>query len=207
MKAFVLTLLSFIGLFSVLPAQEKPKVMVMEIKAEIDPPMLRYVRLALEHAEKIKADYVIVEMDTYGGVLTDAKEIVDLIMDFKKPIWVYINSDAASAGALYPLAIYLVSGEFSSLAQGVYQYQPQGHALRRVADGDQRAALAAASLGQHWMSEGAAAIVVAAAYERTTGKCGQRGIRYVYMEAGHAAQNISLQAGAESGDRGRRGFR
>lgn len=113
MKAFVLTLLSFIGLFSVLPAQEKPKVMVMEIKAEIDPPMLRYVRLALEHAEKIKADYVIVEMDTYGGVLTDAKEIVDLIMDFKKPIWVYINSDAASAGALISIAcdsIYMSPG-------------------------------------------------------------------------------------------------
>ncbi len=113
MKAFVLTLLSFIGLFSVLPAQEKPKVMVMEIKAEIDPPMLRYVRLALAHAEKIKADYVIVEMDTYGGVLTDAKEIVDLIMDFKKPIWVYINSDAASAGALISIAcdsIYMSPG-------------------------------------------------------------------------------------------------
>lgn len=113
MKALLLTLLSYIGLFSVLLAQEKSKVMVMEIKSEIDPPMLRYVRLSLEHAEKIKADYVIVEMDTYGGVLTDAKEIVDLIMDFKKPIWVYINSDAASAGALISIAcdsIYMSPG-------------------------------------------------------------------------------------------------
>ena len=113
MKALLLTLLSYIGLFSVLLAQEKPKVMVMEIKSEIDPPMLRYVRLSLEHAEKIKADYVIVDMDTYGGVLTDAKEIVDLIMDFKKPIWVYINSDAASAGALISIAcdsIYMSPG-------------------------------------------------------------------------------------------------
>ena len=113
MKALLLTLLSYIGLFSVLLAQEKPKVMVLEIKSEIDPPMLRYVRLSLEHAEKIKADYVIVDMDTYGGVLTDAKEIVDLIMDFKKPIWVYINSDAASAGALISIAcdsIYMSPG-------------------------------------------------------------------------------------------------
>ncbi len=85
-------------------AQQKPKVMVMEIKAEIDPRMTRYVKLALAHAESSKADYVIVEMDTYGGVLTDAKEIVDLMMDFKKPIWVYINSDAASAGALISIA-------------------------------------------------------------------------------------------------------
>lgn len=92
---------------------QSPKVMVMEIKAEIDPRMLRYVKLALEHAEKTEADYVIVEMDTYGGVLTDAKEIVDLIMDFKKPIWVFINSDAASAGALISIAcdsIYMSPG-------------------------------------------------------------------------------------------------
>jgi len=91
----------------------KTKVMVMDIKDEIDPRMLRYVKLALENAEKIKADYVIVDMDTYGGVLTDAKEIVDLIMDFKKPIWVFINSDAASAGALISIAcdsIYMSPG-------------------------------------------------------------------------------------------------
>ncbi len=92
---------------------KKPQVMVMEIKDEIDPRMLRQVKLSLEHAEKIKADYVIIDMDTYGGVLTDAKEIVDLIMDFKKPIWVYINSDAASAGALISIAcdsIYMTPG-------------------------------------------------------------------------------------------------
>ncbi len=92
---------------------DKPKVMVMDIKAEIDPRMLRYVKLAIEHAEMTKADYVIVDMDTYGGVLTDAKEIVDLIMDFKKPIWVFINSDAASAGALISIAcdsIYMSPG-------------------------------------------------------------------------------------------------
>lgn len=92
---------------------QKTNVMVMEIKDEIDPRMLRYVKLAIEHAETTKADYVIIDMDTYGGVLTDAKEIVDLIMDFKKPIWVYINSDAASAGALISIAcdsIYMSPG-------------------------------------------------------------------------------------------------
>jgi len=94
-------------------SEGKPKVMVMDVKAEIDPRMLRYVKLAIEHAEETNADYVIVDMDTYGGVLTDAKEIVDLIMDFKKPIWVFINSDAASAGALISIAcdsIYMSPG-------------------------------------------------------------------------------------------------
>lgn len=94
-------------------AQQKKKVMVMEIKAEIDPRAARYVTLALDHAQKIGADIIIVEMDTYGGVLTDAKEIVDQIMDVEKPIWVFINSDAASAGALISIAcdsIYMAPG-------------------------------------------------------------------------------------------------
>ncbi len=113
MKALCTIVFLFLGVISTLVAQEKPKVMVMEIKDEIDPRMLRYVRLSLENAEKIKADYVIIEMDTYGGVLTDAKEIVDLLMDFKKPLWVFINSDAASAGALISIAcdsIYMSPG-------------------------------------------------------------------------------------------------
>lgn len=87
--------------------------MVMEIKSEIDPRTTRYVKLALENAEDIKADIVIIEMDTYGGVLTDAKETVDMIMHFKKPVWVFINSDAASAGALISIAcdsIYMSPG-------------------------------------------------------------------------------------------------
>lgn len=89
------------------------KVMVMEIKNEIDPRMTRYVELALKHAEETGANMVIIEMDTYGGVLTDAKDIVDMIMGYKKPVWVFINSDAASAGALISIAcdsIYMSPG-------------------------------------------------------------------------------------------------
>ncbi|MCX7637919.1 MAG: nodulation protein NfeD [Cyclobacteriaceae bacterium] len=99
--------------FSMQVFAQKTRVMLMEIKTEIDPRTNRYVELALKHAESIKADVVLVEMDTYGGILTDAKEIVDKIMDFKKPIWVYINSDAASAGALIAIAcdsIYMSPG-------------------------------------------------------------------------------------------------
>jgi membrane-bound serine protease (ClpP class) len=92
---------------------QKAKVMVMDIKNDIDPRMSRYVKLALEHAEKIEADYVIIEMDTYGGIVTDAKDIVESLLDFKKPIWVFINKDAASAGALISIAcdsIYMTPG-------------------------------------------------------------------------------------------------
>lgn len=107
----MLLLTAFLSMASLM-AQEKI-VMVMEVKDVIDPRMHRYVDLALQEAEQIKADIVIIEMDTYGGVLTDAKEIVDKIMHFKKPIWVYINSDAASAGALISIAcdsIYMSPG-------------------------------------------------------------------------------------------------
>ncbi|QOI98871.1 MAG: nodulation protein NfeD [Flammeovirgaceae bacterium] len=105
-------LILLLGLASAVNAQ-KTKVMLMEIKSEIDPRTRRYVDLALTNAETIKADIVIIEMDTYGGILTDAKEIVDRIMAFKKPIWVFINSDAASAGALISIAcdsIYMAPG-------------------------------------------------------------------------------------------------
>jgi membrane-bound serine protease (ClpP class) len=104
-----------IGLFPILlvAQNEKKKVMVMEIKAEIDPRMSRYVKLALEHAQKTNADYIIIDMDTFGGALNDAKEIVDMLMDQKTPLWVFVNADAASAGALISIAcdsIYMSPG-------------------------------------------------------------------------------------------------
>jgi membrane-bound serine protease (ClpP class) len=101
------------NLFLAATALAQTKVMVMDIKDQIDPRMTRYVDLALRHAEQTEASIVIIEMDTYGGVLTDAKDIVDRIMAFKKPIWVFINSDAASAGALISIAcdsIYMSPG-------------------------------------------------------------------------------------------------
>lgn len=111
MKHILTGLFFLLVLFSA--QAQKTKVMIMELKSEIDPRTKRYVDLALDHAESIKADIVLLEMDTYGGVLTDAKEIVDRIMHYKKPIWVYINSDAASAGALISIAcdsIYMSPG-------------------------------------------------------------------------------------------------
>jgi len=78
----------------------------------------------------------------------------------------------------------------------VYKYNPEGHELVKVRDGDVREQLAVATLGQTCVKEGTISIVIAAVYERTTGKYGERGVRYVHMEAGHTAQNIYLQATA-----------
>jgi SagB-type dehydrogenase family enzyme len=103
---------------------------------------------------------------------------------------------APSAGGLYPLTVYLVAGAVTDLAAGVYRYVPDGHRLERVTGGDRRQRLAEAALGQPWVRRAPAALVIAADYGRTTGKYGERGHRYVHMEAGHAAQNVYLKAEA-----------
>jgi SagB-type dehydrogenase family enzyme len=101
---------------------------------------------------------------------------------------------APSAGALYPLEVYLVAGNVAELEVGVYKYLPKHHALVCHASGDKRIMLAAAAMLQEWLRKAPAVIVLAAVEARTTRKYGKRGIRYVHMEAGHAGQNVSLQA-------------
>jgi len=101
---------------------------------------------------------------------------------------------APSAGATYPLETYLVVGNVENLTSGIYHYESAEHKLVKILEGDWRAQLAGAALGQSWVKEGAVSIVFTAIYERTTQRYGERGIRYVHMEAGHAAQNVYLQA-------------
>jgi SagB-type dehydrogenase family enzyme len=101
---------------------------------------------------------------------------------------------APSAGALYPLELLVVAGKVQGLAAGIYRYEPSRHRLVQVAAGDRRKSLADAALGQGWIAQSPAILVVAAVERRTTAKYGTRGERYVHLEAGHAAQNALLQA-------------
>ncbi|MDH4232532.1 MAG: SagB/ThcOx family dehydrogenase [Nitrospirota bacterium] len=101
---------------------------------------------------------------------------------------------APSAGALYPLEVYLVSGNVLGLQAGIYRYRPQTHSLERHGTGDRRNQLSDAALGQEAIRNAPAVIVFAGKYKRTTVKYGERGIRYVHLEAGHAAQNVFLEA-------------
>ncbi len=93
-----------------------------------------------------------------------------------------------SAGALYPLEIYLLS------SQGFFHYFPSGHKLEVVSGEDKRQSLAQGALFQNCITEAQVSIVICAVYERITHKYGQRGLRYVDIEAGHAAENLHLQA-------------
>ncbi|MFC1468020.1 SagB/ThcOx family dehydrogenase [Verrucomicrobiota bacterium] len=93
-----------------------------------------------------------------------------------------------SAGATYPLETFIV------MASGVFRYRPNEHALRQEKNADLREELCRAALGQPCVKQAPAVIVLAAVYERTSARYGQRAKRYVHMEAGHVAENIQLQA-------------
>lgn len=89
------------------------KVFHMKVDSEIDPRTNRYTKLALEEADRINADLVILELDTYGGAVNDADDIRTRILEFDKPVYAFINKDAASAGALISIAcdsIYMTPG-------------------------------------------------------------------------------------------------
>ena len=97
-----------------LPAQEnRKKVFTFKIDQDIDPVMNRRVKLAMEQAEVLQVDLILIEMETYGGAVTDADEIRTRILESKIPVYVFINKDAASAGALISIAcdsIYMAPG-------------------------------------------------------------------------------------------------
>ncbi len=104
---------SFLHISANTLGQEKTKVFVMKIDSEIDPRTNRYSELALNEAKAIEADIIILELDTYGGAVTDADDIRTRILECEKPIWSFINKDAASAGALISIAcdsIYMAPG-------------------------------------------------------------------------------------------------
>ena len=105
---------------------------------------------------------------------------------------------APSAGALYPMDVYLALGKgcAGKLNPGVYHYEPDTQSISPVKGGDVRRDIALGSLGQMWMAEAPLTIVITAEYERSTGKYGRRGIRYSMIEAGHIGQNLFLQARA-----------
>jgi len=124
-----------------------------------------------------------------------------LLVDLAQLLWAAQGVTAAngfrtapSAGALYPLEVYVLAGNVRDLAAGIYKYHPQGHTLSRVVEGDRRRELMQVALEQSALHDAAAVMLIAAVYERTTAKYGVRGLRYVHMEAGHAAQNVYLQA-------------
>lgn len=103
---------------------------------------------------------------------------------------------APSAGATYPLTVFVAASRIDSLEPGIYRYVPEENSLELEVPGDSLMSLATAALGQRFARDAAAVLVLAADYSMTTSVYGERGVRYVDMEAGHAAQNVYLQCTA-----------
>lgn len=101
-----------------------------------------------------------------------------------------------SAGATYPLEVFVIIGEHGveNLSAGIYHYQTDSHSLRLHFRGDSRQKLAEAALNQNFIASCPINIVVCALYSRTAYRYGRRAERYVHMEVGHVGQNIALQA-------------
>ncbi len=105
---------------------------------------------------------------------------------------------APSAGALYPLDIFVVVGKngVKDMEAGVYQYISDSHSIKKIKGKDARIDLAMAALQQMWVADAPVIIVITGEYKRCTKKYGERGISYTYIEAGHVGQNIFLQCEA-----------
>lgn len=103
---------------------------------------------------------------------------------------------APSAGGLYPLELYVVCQSVDELAPGAYHYDARAHELEQRRLGSFHAALADLTIGQDMIRDAVAAVVITAIFHRTMWKYGQRGYRYVWLDAGHLAQNAYLVAAA-----------
>jgi SagB-type dehydrogenase family enzyme len=121
------------------------------------------------------------ELEQIGQLLWAAQGVTSSLFPYRA---------APSAGALYPLELYVATGA------GAFHYRPRSHELAKLGDSDLRPALRHAALDQSYVEGAPCVVIVTGVNERTTRKYGERGLRYVLMEAGHAAQNLLLQAAA-----------
>ena len=105
---------------------------------------------------------------------------------------------APTAGALYPLELYVMVKKVEGLDPGLYHYLPgpgkEQHAMELLQTGDRSADLADAALSQSFITEAAANIIIGGVVARMASKYGRRARLYVVLEVGHAAQNLCLQA-------------
>jgi len=101
---------------------------------------------------------------------------------------------APSAGALYPIETYLSAQKVSDLPPGIYHYDVKSHVLEKIKTGDFSRELARAALDQDFLATAATVFIWTALFARSTWKYRQRAYRYVYLDAGHMAENLALAA-------------
>ncbi|MGB9810511.1 MAG: SagB/ThcOx family dehydrogenase [Dictyoglomus turgidum] len=98
-----------------------------------------------------------------------------------------------SAGALYPLEVYISILKVEGIESGIYKYTPEKHEIIQLYKNHKRDELYEASLKQEWVKWAPVVLIICASFYKTKARYGERGIRYIYIETGHCAQNIYLQ--------------
>jgi SagB-type dehydrogenase family enzyme len=174
----------------------------MAAAAEVPSPMVHRTSSSVDLPEPIRVEAVSVgealarrrSVRAFTGRALTLAEVATLLWAAQGRTGPEDFRTAPSAGALYPLEIHLAVGKVEGLAPGIYRYVPDRHRLEQVAVGDARGALARAALGQSWIADAPVILVIAAVPSRTAAKYGERSARYIAMEAGHAGQNVYLQA-------------
>jgi len=134
---------------------------------------------------------------TYSKEALNLDEISQLLFSAQGITATYYSQrlrTAPSAGALYPFEIYLIVNWGEKIKPGIYHYLVEDHSLELLKEGDFRQRIKNAALGQEPGAEASVVFILTAVFERTTRKYGERGYRYISIEAGHIGQNILLQA-------------
>ncbi len=186
----VVILILFLIFFHLLfiTGNDKNKKTIMENEIILPSPVKEggiSVEEALSRRRSIR-DYSDKELTTeeISQILWSAQGITDLSGKRTTP----------SAGALYPLEVYIFIRKGEGVKGGLYKYNPEGHKLSIVSNEDISENLAKAALNQSFIKEASAVLIVSAFLKKTTDRYGERGIQYVYIEAGHLSQNVYLQA-------------
>ena len=103
---------------------------------------------------------------------------------------------APSAGALYPIETYLAVENITGLTPGLFHFDVRSFGLERMASGPPGQFVAQAALNQRFIGNGTVVFIWSAVYRRNMSKYGERGLRYILMDAGHICQNLLLAAEA-----------
>ncbi len=155
-------------------------------------PRPQYKGISLEEA--IGQRRSIREFSSQAITLEQLSQLLHSVQGITGKMYGFSLRAAPSAGATYPFKIYVAVKEMKGLSQGIYHYVVEKHALELVKVGDFGKEIANAGLDQDMLDRAQAVFALSAVFHRTQDRYGKRGLRYIYMEAGHISQNIYLQA-------------
>ena len=186
----ILIVIILVGLFFSEYLFKNKKIILAHGKEEIKLPSIQTIgKLSVEEAISKRRS-----LREYKDEALSLEEVSQLLWSAQGVTANWGARTVPSAGALYPLEIYLVVGRVENLKPGIYCYNPERHSLIEIVEGDQRFALFSVSFFQTCVKNAPISLVICAQYERTIRKYGERGRRYVHIEVGHVGQNIYLQA-------------